>query len=205
MDERLKDYAEDREQLLLALRRQGLRGWVPAQLVRDALLHCGWRIERVYGLPDSLLGLCCAEERVVKVPVDFRRRLRVPETAAAMMNETLAHELGHIRLHAQQMLQLKTKKRGWEREADDYARVFLVPLVKLMTRWPMMQLLEAETQQQRWHQLLRLAEEFRVTGWFLASVLERYGLAQVEPRRRLVEVLPRAYELARAFAFGRLA
>lgn len=205
MEQRQKDYAEDRERILLALRRVGVRGWVPAQVVREAILQCGWGIQRVEGLPVGLLGLCCPEEQILKVPVDFRRRLRVPETAAAMMNETLAHELGHIRLHAAQMLEQQSKKRGWEREADDYARAFLVPIVQLMTRWPMRRLLEAESQQQRWHQVLRLAEEFRVTGWFLASALEMYGLAQIDPRRRLVEILPVAHELSRRFAFARMA
>lgn len=200
-----ENYADDREHLLLALRRKGVRAWVPAQLVRDAILECKWRIERVYGLEPSLLSLCCPEEQVVKIPVDFRRRLRVPETAAAMMNETLAHELGHIRLHARQMLDEGIKKRAWGKEAGDYARVFLVPLVSLMTRLPMVKLLQAETQQQRWGQVLRLAEEFRVTGWFMRGVLEMYGLVRIEEKRRLLEVLPEAHSLARRFAFGRMA
>ena len=59
MNKSWENYAEDREHLLLALRRKGVRGWVPAQLVRDAILECGWRIERAYGLEPSLLGLCC--------------------------------------------------------------------------------------------------------------------------------------------------
>ncbi len=67
---------------------------------------------------------------------DFRRRLRVPETAVAVLNETLAHELGRIRLHAQQPV--KGVKVGLEqkKEAGDYARTFLVPLVVLVTRLP---------------------------------------------------------------------
>lgn len=205
MEYRLERYADDREHLLLELRRKGVRGWVPAQVVRDAILHCDWRIERVYGLNAGLLGMCCAERQVVEIPTDFRQRLRVPSTAPAVMNETYAHELGHIRLHAEQMMKLTTKKRSWEKEADDYARVFLVPLVSLMTRMPMASLLRAETPQNRWYHVLRLAEEFRVTGWFLASALQMYGLAHVEPRRRHVQVLPLAHELARRFAFGRMA
>lgn len=199
-----ENYADDREHLLLALRRKGVRGWVPAQLVRDAILECKWRIERVYGLEPSLLGLCCPEKQVVKIPVDFRRRLRLPETAAAVLNETLAHELGHIRLHARLMLEEGVQKRGWGKEAEDYARVFLVPLVSLVTRLPMTRLMQAETQQQRWGRVLRLAEEFRVTGWFMGGVLEMYGLVRID-RRRQLEVLPEAQTLARRFAFGRMA
>lgn len=197
-------YAEDREHLLLALRRKGVRGWVPAQLVRDAILECGWRIERAYGLEPSLLGLCCPEERVVKIPVDFRRRLRVPETAAAVLNETLAHELGRIRLHAEQPVE--GVKRGVEqkKEADDYARTFLVPLVVLVTRLPMDSLLRAETQQQRWTQVRRLAEEFGVTGWFMACALQMYGLIRLG-RRREIEILPEAQIVVRRFAFARMA
>ncbi|MBX3167609.1 MAG: hypothetical protein KF760_09360 [Candidatus Eremiobacteraeota bacterium] len=206
MDSQLLDnFAKDRERLLLALRRKGVRGGVPAQVVREAILHCQWRIQRVENLHPSLLGLCCPEERVLKLPVDFRQRLRVPETAAAVMNETLAHELGHVRLHLAQMLEQTIKRRIWEKEAGVYARVFLVPIVNLVTRFPMAKLLQAETQQQRWRQVSRLAEEFRVTGWFLASALEMYGLAQVDSRRRLIQVLPLAHELARRFAFGRMA
>jgi len=205
MENRVEHYAEDRERLLLDLRRKGLRAWVPAELVRDAILHCGWRIERTQGMEASLLGLCCPEQQVLKVPTDFRRRLRVPETAKAMMNETLAHELGHIRLHAQFMLDHTTKRRGWEGQANQYARVFLVPLVTLMTRFPMRRLLEEEDDVRRWAHVLRLAEEFRVTGWFMGSVLEMYGVAKIERRRRRVEVLPLAHELARRFALVRSA
>lgn len=198
------NYAEDREHLLLTLRRKGVRAWVPALLVRDAILECKWRIERVYGLEPGLLALCCPEEQVVKIPVDFRRRLRLPETAAAVLNETLAQKLGHIRLHARLMLEEGVRKRGWSKEVEDYARVFLVPLVSLVTRLPMTRLMHAETQQQRWGQVLRLAEEFRVTGWFMGGVLEMYGLVRID-RRRQLEVLPEAQTLVRRFAFGRMA
>ena len=197
----LSNYAEDRERLLLALRRKGVRGWVPAQVLRDVILECGWRIERSYGMEPGLLGLCCPEQRVLKIPVDFRRRLRVPETAAAVLNETLAQELGHIRLLA---VLRERKKRELDREAGDYARVFLVPLVALLTRLPMNKLLQAETQQQRWAQLARLAEEFRVTAWFMARVLQMYGLIRLGQRRQ-IEILPEAHSMARRFAFARMA
>jgi Zn-dependent peptidase ImmA (M78 family) len=142
---------------------------------------------------------------VVQVPTDFRRRLRVPETARAVMNETLAHELGHMRLHAQAMLELQTKQRDWEKQANRYARVFLVPLTSLLSRLPMQLLLEAEDEVQRWRLVLRLAEEFEVTGWFMGSALEMYGLAHISHRRRLVRVQPLAHELVRRFAFARTA
>ncbi len=58
MEYRLERYADDREHLLLELRRKGVRGWVPAQVVRDAILQCQWRIERVHGLQAGLLGVC---------------------------------------------------------------------------------------------------------------------------------------------------
>jgi hypothetical protein len=195
MQHQLEVYAQDRERLLLELRRKGVRGWVPAQLVRDAILHCGWRIERDYGVEASLLALCRPDQRAVLIPVDFRARLRVPETEAAMLNETLAQQLGQIRLQGPDR----------QRDADDYARVFLVPLVKLMTRLPMLELLKAEKDKHRWYQLQRLALEFRVTLWFLGITLEMYGLARVDQARRRVELLPASYELARRFAFGRLA
>ncbi len=204
MNKSWENYAEDREHLLLALRRKGVRGWVPAQLVRDAILECGWRIERAYGLEPSLLGLCCPEEQAVKIPVDFRRRLRVPETAAAVLNETLAHELGRIRLYADQPVKGVKKTMEQKKEADDYARTFLVPLVALVTRLPMESLLRAETQQQRWSQVRRLAEEFGVTGWFMSRVLQMYGLIRLGQRRE-IEVLPEAHAVARRFAFARLA
>ena len=195
MEHRLEVYAEDRERLLMTLRRKGIRGWVPAQVLREAILECGWRIERGYGVEASVLALCCPEQRVVHLPVDFRRRLRVPETEGPMLNETLAQQLGQIRLNG-------PDKR---RDADDYARVFLVPLVKLMTRLPMLEMLKAEKEQHRWYQLQRLALEFRVTVWFLGMTLEMYELAHVDQGRRRIKLLPASYELARRFAFGRLA
>lgn len=205
MRDDLETYAEDRERLLLELRRQGWRAWVPARLVRRAILLCGWRIERCHGMASSLLGLCCPESQVIQVPTDFRQRLRVPQTARAVMNETLAHELGHLRLHAPAMLKHQTKQRGWEKEANDYARVFLVPLLSLLNRLPMELLLKAEDDVQRWRLVLRLADEFEVTGWFMGSALEMYGLAHISHRRRLVRIQPLAHELVRRFAFARTA
>ena len=199
----IENYAEDRERLLLALRRKGVRGWVPAQVLRDAILECGWRIERSYGMQPGLLSLFCPEQSLLKIPVDFRRRLWVPETAAAVLNETLARELGRIRLQPAQMLD-GAKKKAWERETAEYARVFLVPLVALATRMPMSKLVEAETQQQRWTQVSRLAEEFRVTSWFMACALRMYGMIWMGQRRH-IEVLPEAQSVVGRYAFARLA
>lgn len=205
MNERLDRYEADREHLLRALARKRIRGWVPAQVVAAAILECGWVIRRVAEMNPQLLGLCCAEARVICIPTDFRQRLRVPATAAQLYLETLAHELAHVRLHAQEMLEDTTKNKSWEQEADDYSRVFLIPRVSLCRQAPMRLLLQAETQEERWRHILSLAKEFRVTGWFLSSALELYGLIRIEKRRRLVEVQPAAHDLVRRFSFGRSA
>lgn len=202
MNQRLDRYEADREHLLGVLDRRQICSRVPAWLVHEAILECGWSIRRVAGMNSELLGVCCAEERVVQIPTDFRQRLRVPVTAMQVYYETLAHELAHIRLHAQAMLTSRRKDSAWEREADLYARVFLVPVVQLASRPALQRLLYAQSQQECWRNILCLAEDFRVTGWFLSSALELYGLIRVQKNRRLVEVLPAAHELVGRFALA---
>ena len=59
-------------------------------------------------------------------------------------------------------------------------------------------------QPQRWSQVTRLAEEFHVTGWFMARVLQMYGLIRLGQRRH-IEVLAGAQTMVRRYAFARLA
>ena len=202
MNQRLDLYEADREQLLGALSRRHIRCRVPARLVHEAILECGWSIQRLSGMRSALLGLCCAEERAIQIPTDFRQRLRVPATARLVYHETLAHELAHIRLHAQTMLMQRLKDSAWENEADVYARVFLVPRAQLLGKPAMQRLLDAQSQQELWRNILCLAQEFCVTGWFLSSALELYGFIRMQKKRRLVEVLPVAHELVGRFVLA---
>ena len=195
-------YAEDREEFLRLFRRKNLRFWVPAQIVREAILQSDYRIERVDGLEPGVLGLCVPEQGAVLIPRDFQRRLLHPQTSSQVMHQTLAHELGHIRLHGESMKR-GVKEPGWEAEAELYAQVFLVPRYRLLKCLETQALLRAREfcQSVRWGYILRLAEEFRVTGSFMAKTLQMYGLINLDRARRFVSIPQRAQESSR-LAFG---
>ena len=197
-------YAEDREEFLRLFRRNHLRFWVPAQIVREAILQSDYRIERVDGLEPGILGLCAPEQGAVLIPRDFRRRLLHPQTSSQVMHQTLAHEFGHIRLHAEAMKR-GVKEPDWESEANLYARVFLVPRYRLLKCLETQALLRAREfcQAVRWGYILRLAEEFRVTGSFMAETLQMYGLIHLDRERRFVTIPQKAQESATRLAVCR--
>lgn len=120
-------FAQDRDRLLARLRRKIRKRFeVPAEVLEDIIQLHGYRIESSSYLPSSMLGCCHFDDRLVLIPESLAIRLRHPQSAPQVVRSVLAHELGHIRLHARRA-RAGEREEFWEDEADHYAQVFLVP------------------------------------------------------------------------------
>jgi hypothetical protein len=127
-------FAQDRDRLLARLRRKIRKRFeVPAEVVEDIIQLHGYRIESSQYLPSSMLGCCHFDDKLVLIPESLAIRLRHPQSAPKVVRSVLAHELGHIRLHARRA-RAGEREAVWEDEADHYAQVFLVPWPQLMAR-----------------------------------------------------------------------
>lgn len=194
-------FSQDRDRLLARLRcKTRKRFEVPAEVVEDIIQLHGYRIENSQNLPSSMLGCCHFDEKLVLLPDRLAIRLRHPQSAPKVVMSVLAHELGHIRLHARRA-RAGEREAVWEDEADHYAQVFLVPWPLLMARREVQLLTRATWQCQRslWKYVLRLANYFRVSGAFMVRALEGYGLIdfcgksrQISPRSNPVDVQAQA-------------
>lgn len=189
-------FAQDRDRLLARLRRKIRKRFeVPAEVVEDIIHLHGYRIESSQYLPSSMLGCCHFDDKLVLIPESLAIRLRHPQSAPKVVRSVLAHELGHIRLHARRA-RAGEREAVWEDEADHYAQVFLVPWPQLMACREVQLLTRSIWQCQRslWNYVLRLANYFRVSGAFMVRALERYELIdfcgksrQISPRRSPVD------------------
>lgn len=180
-------YAADCEHLLGRVRQRIRRPfWVPGEVVREAIWAAGFQVLRE-PLERGVLGVCDPEDRRVLFAKNFRMRLKCPWAASKVLTSTLAHELGHVRLHAA-ALRAGDWEPHWEQEATLYARVFLVPRPMLMNCLQVRGLLESQGagQTRRWSYVLRLAEEFLVSGAFMAHTLKAYGLITFNARTRFI-------------------
>lgn len=183
-------YAADCEQLLGRVRCRFRRDFeVPAEVVREAIAVSGFRIVFEEMEDESDLGFCDSEERRVVILKDFESRLHCPWVADRVLNFTLAHELGHVRLHAH-LHRNGEWEAGWEEEATLYARVFLIPRPLLMTRVETHRLLDSPraSQADLWDLVLELADFFVVSGKFMVHTLDAYGLIQFDPATRWIAV-----------------
>lgn len=119
-DERRRFYARDRDRLLSAAAGLTSKTYArPADALEDCLRLSGYSVCRA-PLP-GLWGLLDTEARQVTLD---------PAQPASQVAFTLAHELGHIRLHARRCM---TTGPTEEREADEYATEFLLPEAALVT------------------------------------------------------------------------
>jgi hypothetical protein len=182
--------AADCEHLLGRVTRRFRRDFqVPAEVVREAIVVSGFRIEVEEMEQDSELGYCDAEKRRVVILKDFGLRLNCPWVAHRVLNFTLAHELGHARLHAD-LHRAGGWEPHWEDEATFYARVFLVPRPMLMRRMEIQRLLDSRgaLSTELWQHVLDLADVFLVSGKFMAHTLDAYGLIRFDPATRWIEL-----------------
>lgn len=178
----------DCRQLLARVRRKHPRPYgVPAEVVREAIAVAGYTIAFAEMEDESDLAHCDAEARRVIVLKDFGLKLECPWVAHRVLNFTLAHELGHARLHAAQ-LRAGDWQPHWEEEATYYARVFLVPRYLLYNRPEMERLLAAprNDQEELWGHVLDLADTFCVSGKFMAHTLEAYGIIHFDTATRFI-------------------
>jgi len=179
----------DCEHLLGRVKRTFRRHFeVPAEVVREAIRVSRFRITFGKVESETDLAYCDAEARRVVICKDFAAKLQCPWVAHQVRNFTLAHELGHIRLHAH-LLRAGEWEAHWEDEATFYARVFLIPRQLLMKRPETGGLLGARlaSQDELWEYVLSLAEAFCVSGKFMVHTLDAYGLIHFDPATRWIE------------------
>lgn len=182
--------AADCEHLLGRVRQRFRRRYgVPAEVVKEAIAVSGFRIVSEEMEQESELGYCDAEDRRVVILKDFGLRLDCPWVAHRVLNFTLAHELGHARLHAH-LHRAGEWEPHWEDEATFYARVFLVPRPMLMKRVEIQRLLGSRgaLKSELWQHVLDLADLFLVSGKFMAHTLDAYGLIRFDSTTRWIEV-----------------
>jgi hypothetical protein len=115
-------------------------GSPPSVWIEDLIASlCGYRVHEL-PLPVGQLGLCDVANRLVLVNADMWRFVGEEADLAAVRAKTLGHELGHIRLHGDELEERNISLHGrWdhsildsrhlprETEADLYAAIFLVP------------------------------------------------------------------------------
>lgn len=182
--------AADCERLLGEVRRRYRRNYtVPAEVVREAIWVSNFRIVFEEVESDTDLAYCDVDQRRVVVCKNFTLKLQYPWVAHQVRNFTLAHELGHIRLHARRLLTGDWDSQ-WEDEANFYARSFLIPRRLLMHRPELTTLLQSRraSSEELWEYVLELAEFFCVSGKFMVHTLDAYGLIDFDPATRWITI-----------------
>ena len=142
-----------------------------------------WRDE----VPEDVFGFTHFKNKEVVLPRDLAERMDFPQSLDAFLNATLAHELGHIRLHATAALQ-GHRSAKWEDEAYAYSCAFLVPYRDLMSQ-PEAMVIRAgliQDQDNLWKNVLRLAELYEVSGAFMATALQRYEVIEFDVKTRVI-------------------
>lgn len=180
----IETYARDRDRLIQRCRirhREEYR--VPAEAVTRAIALEGYKIVWDDELPETMLGCCHFDCRIVLLAKEFRKRVRYPAVTLEVLMSTLAHELGHIRLHARQARQGERQPR-WEQEAGCYSLVFLVPQGRLVQLSAWRALLQPgwQPQSRLWGLVSDLARYFCVSKSLMAHALELYGFVHICPR-----------------------
>lgn len=193
---------QDRDALLEACRqRLGLpEDTLPADLLDDVLDHLEFDLVEEE-LPEGVMGEVNFDRHLVTIARGMERRVRPNTDLVGVTNSTKAHELGHIRLHEEELhlvncRDLPADDPGYlrrEYEADVYAGTFLVLERLLFARPEMTELLELHStggtmsSEELWERVLSLAAFFRVTGSLMRHLLvTNLGLLRMaEPSREL--------------------
>ena len=206
LSDRICIYAQDRDELLERLyeRYPQLRGLYPSALVENVITDvCHYYISE-RPLPKGQVALCSVGSRHV---VYFNSRLAdfvdsEKVNLEALRCTAMAHELGHVRSHQDEMEEgefISYQEDGRfrdarsyqkEDEADLYSSVFLVPLELLEKAGPFREMVEARAKERPvgsgmlWAKVYKLAAAFGVTPTLMCRSLETYGWIVKEPRKR---------------------
>ncbi len=184
----LERYTREREELLAQAFLHHRRSYdYPADALEDVLAWLGYTIEFRGGVPEGVMAFCDFETQRVVVADDLEGRLAFPKSAPGVLRSCLAHELGHIRLHAAQRRKGVLRK-CWEEQAHNFAMVFLMPRHAVMAR-PQVRILQrgwVREQEEIWNLVADLGQEFRVNGSFMARALVAYGVIKMNRRTRVM-------------------
>lgn len=191
--EHIERYRRDREALFEKMMRYypEFEGLPPSAWVEDLIVSlCGFRVHD-YPLPVGQLGLCDMANRLVLVNSEMWRFAGRNVNLAALRACILAHELGHIRLHRDELEERHISLHGrWdssqlfdsryyhrENEANLYAAVFLVPGEQLL-RHPVGREIYLT-----WKEGRTIASS-RLSSW-VKKLADHFGISSVTMRRSL--------------------
>lgn len=178
---------------------------LPTEIVRDVLRDvCGYVIDE-RPLPKGQLALCDFRTRKIKLNSRPGHLLGHGEDLLIWQRCVLAHELGHIRLHTDEMESgcyiSSNLDQGFddprffqkEFEAELYAAIFLVPL-ELLEKSQRIQLKRQKLQDspnvaspQVWDLVSDTARLFGITKDLMRLALEVHGWISFEPQRKFAK------------------
>lgn len=131
----------------------------PAAWVEDLLPRlCAFRVHEL-PLPHGQLGLCDISNQLVIINSKMEEFVHHKTDLVALRRSTLAHELGHIRLHSDELVDQfvshhkpyqDTRYSQKEMEADLYAAIFLAPVEWIVKHQKAQGLLQARQERRTW-------------------------------------------------------
>lgn len=196
VEDRIRAYEDDRDELLKVYSELHPRSLNrrPSDLVEGILTDVCLYFIHERPLPRGQLALCdAATKRILwnSLVEDFVDSDKVD--LSSLRRSTMAHELGHVRLHQDELLAkscisyqeegrfLDSRAFQKEREADLYASVFLVPRMTLERESAFEFLADARAEGkslksgQIWYRVYQLSAALRVTPTLMCRSLETYG------------------------------
>lgn len=171
-----------------------LEGLQPAEIVEDILLDVCQFAVFDEPLPVGQLALCDMGQQIVIVNSEMERFVKGKVDLQALRRTTLAHELGHVVLHQEEINQrtfrsfhhgqggfVDTRAFQKEEEANFFAGVFLVPKASLRADRAVQNLLMAREERRQLapstllKTIYRLASVLKVTPTLMKRCLIQRG------------------------------
>lgn len=210
----VKRFNKDRDELLqeFDLRYPRLRDRMPSEKVESVLTDiCGFHVVDE-PLVTGQFAVCDFSSRTVFVNSEMERMAHHKTNVDLLRLSTLAHELGHIRLHWDEMAGgcslhylgdtgqfADSRSFQKEREADLYAGLFLIPLKELLEQRGIQKLLRNKIEKKQmgvgtlWNLVYRSASHFKVSpaltkryfldlGWVRQGPTRKSGLRELRVR-----------------------
>jgi hypothetical protein len=174
---------------------------LPADGLEEVIRSLGYSLRSSWSVPAQVMAYTDFDRKHVVLAFDFAQRLDYPDSAPGVRLSCLAHEIGHIRLHAERALEGVFRK-SWEREANEFAMVFLMPRERVLSRpevWAL-QSGEAQAQEELWGLVAELALAFKVTPSFMARSLVAYEVIKMNRTTRKIRPVLRLMRVYRSLA-----